>query len=75
MNRTLIPGDEKEKRKHVNAIHSISLETGIPEKNITSLYEEILERYSSEARIKDYLSILVSREVKDILSGNPSNQG
>ncbi len=72
MNRTLIPGDEKEKRKHINAIHNISLDTGIPEENVTSLYEEILERYWSDARIKDYLSILVSREVKDILSSNQS---
>ena len=67
MNKTLIPGDEKEKRQHINAIHSISRETGISEENVSLLYEEILERYRSDARIKDYLPILVSREVKEML--------
>lgn len=70
MNIALITGDEKEKRQHVNAIHRISIETGIPDENVTILYEEILARYRSNARIKDYLSILVSREVKDMLSNN-----
>lgn len=70
MNITLIAGDEKEKRKHVNAIHRISIETGISEETVALLYEETLERYRSDARIKDYLSILVSREVKDLLSNN-----
>ena len=67
---THIPGDEKEKRQHVSAINSISRETGIPDEDVTLLYEEILERYRSDARIKDFLSILVSKEVKDMLSNN-----
>ena len=67
MNITLIPGDEKEKRQHINTIHSISRETGITEENVSLLYEVILERYMSDARIKVYLPILVSREVKEML--------
>ena len=39
----------------------------MPEDIVCSLYESVFERLKSHARIKDFLPIFISREVKDIL--------
>ncbi len=68
MSITFIFKDENEKRQHENAIHRISREMGISEETVTILYEEILEKYWGDSKIKSFLSILVSREVKETIS-------
>jgi len=40
-------------------------ELGMPEKEIRELYEEFLCSIKEGARIKDYLTVLVSRNVRD----------
>ena len=67
MNTTLIPGDEKEKRQHVNAIHSISKDIGFAEEDVTIIYVAILERHRYYAKVKELLPATVSRRVKEIL--------
>ena len=70
MSITFIFKDENEKRQHENAIHRISREMGISEETVTLLYEEILGKYWGDSKIKSFLSILVTREVKDTISSN-----
>ncbi len=70
MSITFIFKDENERRQHENAIHRISREMGISEETVTLLYEEILGRYWSDSRIRSFLSILVSREVRQTISSN-----
>lgn len=67
MNSTFLYEDEIEEKLHRNAIQSLVRETGMPAEAVVPLYESVFERLKSHAKIKEYLPILVSREVKDIL--------
>jgi hypothetical protein len=67
MNSTLLYENEKEEKLHRNAIQTLIRETRMPEDIACSLYESVFERLKSHARIKDFLPLLVSREVKEIL--------
>ena len=57
----------KEGNLHLNAIRSIANETGFTEKDVCSLYMMTLETLTKQARIKDYLTVLVIKEVKNML--------
>jgi hypothetical protein len=46
----------------------------IPEEEIQTLYETMLCSLRERARIKDYLAILVSRNVKDMIRGDMSSR-
>jgi len=56
--------NDAEERQHSQAIHMLAGELGMPEKQIRELYEEILCSIKEGARIKDYLTVLVSRNVR-----------
>jgi IS5 family transposase len=45
----------------------LAKEFNIPEEEIQRLYETMLCRLKERARIKDYLVLLVSRNVKDMI--------
>jgi hypothetical protein len=59
--------NEAEERQHSKAIQKLAGELGMPEKEIRGLYEEILCHIREDARIKDYLIVLVSRNVRDVV--------
>jgi hypothetical protein len=45
----------------------LAMDSGIAEEEIQVLYETILGNFKEKARIKDFLALLVSRNVKDII--------
>ena len=55
--------NDAEKRRHLNAMHVIETRTGAPHELVVDLYEKELGRLKVRARIKDFLSVLASREV------------
>jgi hypothetical protein len=57
--------NEAEERQHSKAIQMLAGQLGMPEKEIRELYEEFLCSIKEGARIKDYLTVLVSRNVRD----------
>jgi Protein of unknown function (DUF3562) len=59
--------NEEEERLHSNAIKLLAEELDKPEKEIREIYEEILFSIKVGARIKDYLIVLVSRNVRDLI--------
>jgi len=59
-----------EKKQHDNAIRMLCEELSKPEVIIRPLYEEILLEMKKTARIKDYLSILVCRTIRDLARGS-----
>ena len=59
--------DEKERELHLRAIDMLSRETGIVVAEIIPLYEMELEKLRKTARVNDFLTVLVSRRVKDVL--------
>lgn len=62
-------GDEKEKSHHLAAMKALARDLGIQIEEIGALYERALEEIKKTARIKDYLPILASRQVKDLVHG------
>ena len=59
--------DENEKRVHATAIQILTKDEGSSEDEIRRLYEGVLEELKRNARVKHFLTILVSRRVKDLL--------
>lgn len=67
MTSNILYENETEEKLHLRAIQTIARETKISVGDVSSLYESVLERYKEHTKIKDFLSIFVSREVKEQL--------
>jgi len=63
--------DEHDRVKHLHVIEQLANELGRPEAELKSLYEEILTDMQEEARIRDYLPILVSKRIKSMFKPVP----
>jgi hypothetical protein len=59
--------DKAEEKLHRQAIQALARETGISAEAVSSLYESVFARLKRRAKIRDFLPLLVGREVKDIL--------
>jgi hypothetical protein len=59
--------NDADHQQHYRAIQMLAMESGVSEEEVQALYETILGSFKEKARIKDFLAILVSRNVKDII--------
>lgn len=59
--------DEMEKKRHERATEMLARDTGVPVEEISQLYQQELEKLKEGARIKDFLTLFVSRRVKELL--------
>jgi hypothetical protein len=59
--------DETEQKQHFSAIQRLVNDGSSSEEEIRPLYEGVLKEFKREARIKTFLSILVSKKVKELL--------
>ena len=59
--------DENEQKQHFSAIQRLVNDGSSLEEEIRPLYEGVLKELKREARIKTFLSILVSKKVKELL--------
>lgn len=59
--------DEKEYGQHARAIQKLAQELGVPVEEVNRSYWEILEVLKKEAKVRAFLPILVSRNVKERL--------
>jgi len=59
--------DENEQKQHFRAIQMLVKDAGSSEEEIRLLYEGVLQEFKNEARIKTFLSILVSKKVRELL--------
>ena len=66
--------NDTERKLHSSAIQMLAREFNIPEGEIQILYETMLSSLKESARIKDYLAVLVSRNVKDMIRRGVSPQ-
>ncbi len=62
--------DSNDQMKHMNVIARLSQELERPVHDICPLYEDILGRLRQQAQIQDYLPILVSKKVKNLLGAS-----
>ena len=68
---TILYQTEAEKRQHSSAIDMLASDLGIAEDSIKPLYENELRTLQEHAQIRTFLSILVSRRIKEkINKGN-----
>lgn len=58
---------DKDYKQHSTAIHLIAEQYHINEAMVREYYEAILEKLQVKARCKQFLSVLVTRHVKEIL--------
>ncbi|MGD0883977.1 MAG: DUF3562 domain-containing protein [Thermodesulfovibrionales bacterium] len=65
---------DTDRKHHSRAIQMLARDLRIPEEEIQTLYETMLCSLRERARIKDYLAILVSRNVKDMIRGDMSSR-
>ena len=56
-----------EEHIHHDAIHRLAEELNEPEEKVQVVYEEFLSGLQQEAKIKNFLGILVIRQVKDTI--------
>lgn len=57
--------NDVERRQHSKAIQMLAEDLGIPEEEIRTLYEAFYCSIKEGAKIKDYLVVLISRNVRD----------
>ena len=62
---TILYRTEAEKRQHSSAIDILARDLGIDEDSIRPFYENELRALQEQARIRTFLSILVSRRIKE----------
>jgi Protein of unknown function (DUF3562) len=60
--------DENEMKLHNDAVYFISIHyLDIPEEKVARLYEIVLRRYKSQAKIRGFLAVLVAKRVEYLL--------
>ena len=59
--------EETESRLHAGAIETLCRNLRQPREKVASLYQQVLSQVAPRAKVKDYLSIFVSRQVKCVL--------
>lgn len=59
--------NDEAQKQHFRAIEMLAKDVSMPAEEIRVLYERLLYTLKETARIKDYLTILVSRNVKFLL--------
>lgn len=64
MDNSLYDSDS-ERDQHWHAIEMLAQECGVPADEVCSLYEAELAKLKPGAHIKDYLSILITHNVKE----------
>ncbi len=65
---TALYEDEREEESHFNTIEVLARDFGCPVEEIEQLYETELKRLKRNARIKDFLAVLVTKRLKEIYS-------
>jgi hypothetical protein len=67
MSESVLYENVAEQRRHQAAVQSVARDLHRSRESINALYELVLTRYKKTARIKDYLSPLVIKRVKELL--------
>ena len=62
---TILYQTEAEKRQHSSAINMLANDLGIAKDSIRPFYENELRELQERAQIRTFLSILVSRSIKE----------
>jgi hypothetical protein len=61
--------DETERTQHIRVIKMLARDLNRPEDQMGQIYEFELEKLKEDARVKDFLIVLVSRRIREIFKG------
>jgi len=67
MDHIVICTDKSENMKHVHALDILAKDLGISADDILSAYRCEFDRLSQQAKIRDFLSIIIARRVRGIV--------
>lgn len=70
MNKNILRDIEAGPRHHEVAVENLAQSLHRSPERVTTIYNIVLRHYSRTARIKYFLSALVSKRVKDVLRDN-----
>lgn len=56
---------EKEKQRHLSTISMLAHDLGVTEDSMRQIYEDELSALQENARVRIFLSVLVSRKIKE----------
>jgi hypothetical protein len=62
--------DEGENKKHLDALEILAKDLGISADAMLSVYRCEFDRLTPQAKIRDYLSILIARKVRGIVKND-----
>jgi uncharacterized protein (DUF2126 family) len=65
--------NDAQAQQHARVMASIAEDLGCPLEEVARIYEAELARFIREARIRDFLPILVSRSVRELLAPRARN--
>ena len=66
--------DDQEKQHHIHAVHVLAENVNISEMDLLELYENVLREYKRDVKIKNYLSILVTKKVRELLEARKNQR-
>ena len=66
--------NETEAKQHHAAITHLAENLHRSELGVRPLYERVLARFNRTARIRDFLTVLVSRRVRDLMADDPDRK-
>lgn len=69
---TVLYENLNEKKQHQSAIEKLSTDTGVDRETIQGIYENELYQMKQHALVKDFLSIFVMKNVKNIINKRSS---
>ena len=69
MTTSCVYENDADRQQHARAMQRLAKDLNIPGGEIQTLYETMLCSLRERARVKDYLTILVSRNVKAVIRG------
>jgi len=61
---------DKDYQVHLSAIQSLAMQYQLKDEEVRNIYEEALEKLQLKATCKNFLSILVTKHVKEIIENN-----
>jgi hypothetical protein len=68
--RESLYADESDRKRHAGSMRAVANDVERPVDEIAQVYESVLEHLKTQARIEDYLPILVSKKVREFYRGH-----
>ena len=66
--------DDQEKQHHIHAVHVLAENVSISEIELLELYENVLREYKRDVKIRNFLPMLVTKKVRELLEAEKNQR-